>query len=330
MSFRSVISGVWRALTRAGPAGYGMGVAWSGGPLYADAFGAKRGPSPTQLIEGYKQIAFACTEFNALGVGALNLRLYAVSGRGIEKPRSLSRAMGLSSAEMRRLMTLPYIRRGFTLRDVEDVHEITNHKLLDAVDRPAVDPETGLSYFDRTSLIATLVRYLDIVGIAYLKPENASGAGLEELVAAAVPPSHLWPLQSQYVRPIRTNTQSALIQKFGYFDEEYDPADLTYIRLRPSLHDPYGAGYAAAQAAWQYSGLEDKGISMWDQLLGTGARPNAILSPSDPLTPWGDDERKRLDGEVNTYHARGRGRADDGDEHPGQPPADQVPGLRHG
>jgi hypothetical protein len=306
MSIRSRIADAWHALTRAGgPAGYGMGVAWSGGPLYADAFGAKRGPSPTQLIEGYKQIAFACTEFNALGVSALNLRLYAASGQGMERPRAKSRPRSVLRREADRLAALPYVRRNFSGKDVQDVHEITNHPLLDTIERPAVDPDTDLSYFDRTSLIATLVRYLDIVGIGYLKPENANGVGLRELVAAEMPPTHLWPLQSQYVRPIRTST-NALIQKFGYFDEEYKPGDLTYIRLRPSIRDPYGAGYAAAQAAWQYSGLEDKGISMWDQLLGSGARPNAVMSPSDPLTPLGDDERKRLDGEMNTYHARGR------------------------
>ena len=305
MSFRSRITDAWRALTRAGPAGYGMGVAWSGGPLYADAFGAKRGPSPWQLVESYKQIAFSCTEFNALGVAALDLHLYAASGRGREKPRSLSGPMPVGRDRLKQLVRLPYVRRSFTVRDVEDVHEITHHPFLDALENPAEDPETELRYFDLTTLVATLVRYLDIVGISYLKPENAAGAGFQDLVRAQSVPSHWWPLQSQYVWPIRS-PNSALIKRFKYFLEDYEPGDLTFIRLRPSLRDPYGAGYAAAQAAWQYAGLEDKGISMWDQLLGTGARPNAVLSPSDPLTPLGEDERRRLDAEANTYHAQGR------------------------
>jgi Phage portal protein len=306
MSVGSRIKDAWRALTRTGgPAGYGMGTAWSGGPLYADAFGAKLGPAPWQLIEAYKQIAFACTEFNALGVSALPLRLYAASGAGKSKPRPPSGPRSVKRSEIERLVKLPYVRRDFSVKEVEDVHEITEHPLLDALDHPAMDPETGLEYFDRTTLIATLCRYLDIVGIAYLKPENEAGVGFANLVTAKVVPPLLWPLQSQYVWPVR-RPDSALIAHFKYFTKEYLPEDLLFIRLRASLRDPYGAGYAAAQAAWQYAGLEDKGISMWDQLLGTGARPNLIASPEDPNAPPGDDERRRFQAEMNTYHAAGR------------------------
>jgi Phage portal protein len=287
-----------------------MGVSMSGGPMYADAFGAKRGPSPYQLIEANKQINFACGEFNALGTAILPMRLYCASGLGKDKPRSLSGPRTLERSEIRRLLTLPYIKRTFNSKDVEDVHEITNHPFLDAVERPAVDPETGMSYFDRPGLVAMLVRYIDTVGLGFIKPENENGVGLEDLVAAKIPPPLLWPLQSQYVRPIRLDANSALIKKFGYFKEFYDPGDIIWFRLRPSLRDPYGAGYSAAQAAWQYSGLEDKGISMWDQLLGTGARPNLVVSPKDENNAWGPDERQRFLNEINTWHARGKaGRA---------------------
>jgi hypothetical protein len=296
----------WSAF-RSGPAGYGAGVAWSGGPLYADAFGAKRGPSPWQLVEAFKQINFACTEFNALGLAALPLRLYSVSGPGREKPRSWSEPRKVRRSEIHRLADLPYVRRGFASKDVEDVHEITHHQALDSIDNPAEDPKTGLQYFDRASFIATLSRYQDVVGIGYIKPEDESGNPFSALHGGPdkVFPTHLWPMQSQYVYPVRA-TNSALIQKFKYFLEEYDPGEMIYIRLRPSLRDPYGAGYAAAQAAWQYTGLEDKGISMWDQLLGTGARPNLIASPMDPNASFGDDERRRFEAEMNTFHARGR------------------------
>jgi Phage portal protein len=290
----------------AGPAGYGMGVAWAGGPLYADAFGAKRGPSPYQLIEAYKQINFACTEFNALGVSCLNLHLMAASGPGMEKPRSMSEPMPIAYREKKRIMSLPYVRRAFNVGGVEDVQEITQSVFLDALERPAIDPMTGLSYFDRQTLIATLCRYIDTVGLAYLKPEDEFGDSLQSLASAGIPPSHWWPLQSQYVWPIR-ETNCALIKEFRYFTDYYPPGDLVYIRLRPSLRDPYGSGYAAAQAAWQYAGLEDKGISMWDQLLGTGARPNLLVSAKDPDKAAGEDERRRMAAELNTFHAGGRG-----------------------
>jgi hypothetical protein len=290
---------------RAGPAGYGMGVAWSGGPLYADRYGAKRGPSPWQLIEGHKQIAFACGEFNALGLAQLPFRFYSVSGAGRPKPRSLSRpAVVRSKWQLEHLRTLPYVTRAFG-DTIEDIHEITSHELLDTLKDPARDPETGLKYFDLPTLIATLCRYLDSVGIAYLKPEDENGIPYRDLVRAKIVPSRLWPLQSQYVWPVR-KVESALIDKFKYFLQDYPPGDLCFIRMRPSLRDPYGAGYAALQASWQYVGLEDSTISMWDQLMGGGARPNLILSPADVNSPWGEDEARRFEAELNTFHARGR------------------------
>jgi Phage portal protein len=289
---------------RAGPAGYGMGASWTGGPLYADRYGAKRGPTPWQLIEAHKQVAFACGEFNALGLAQLSLRLYCTSAGGGQKPRSLSNPIPVRGWDFERLRTLPYVVRSFGA-DVDDVREITRHPILDSLDNPAQDPKTGLKYFDRPTLIATLVRYLDTVGIAYLKPENEIGIGQQDLIKAKVVPPLLWPLQSQYVWPVR-EPDSALIQSFKYFTKDYEPGDLMYIRMRPSLRDPYGAGYAALQASWQYAGLEDATVSMWDQLMGTGARPNLIVSPMDPNMPIGDDERRRLSAELNTFHAGGR------------------------
>lgn len=307
MSLWSRVRDAYRALTRsAGPAGYGMGVAWSGGPLYADRFGAKRGPSPWQLIEAHKQIGWACGEYNAQGVSQQPLRLYAASGPGRSKPRSISGPRTVSRSTFEHLGRLAYIVRTFG-SDVRDVHEITGPEvpILKTLGNPAEDPETGLRYFDRCTLIATLIRYLDVVGVAYLKPESPEGMPYSELIQAQIPPPLLWPLQAQYVWPIR-RPDSALIKAFKYFTEDYSPRDLMYIRMRPSLRDPYGAGYSAAQASWQYLGLEDSSISMWDQLLGTGARPNLIATPEDPNMAPGDDERVRFEKEMNTYHARGR------------------------
>jgi Phage portal protein len=303
MSVRSRLSAAWSALTRSGPPGYGMGTAWGGGTLYADAFGAKRGPTPAQLIEGFKQVSFACEQVIVGAMSRLPLRLYSVSGHGQPKPRSYAEPRMVTALEMRRLSSLGYLRR--SMSGAEEAHEIKSHPLIDTINKPCVDADTGLSYFDRPSWIGTLIRYVDICGTAYVKPENENGVGLGDLVRAGIPPDRLWPLQAQYVWPTR-EVNSALIKQFKYFTEYYDPEDILMIRLIPSPRDPYGAGYAPLQAAWQYCQLEDKSISMWDQLLGTGARPNLIASPEDPNVAPGDDERKRFEAEMNTYHARGR------------------------
>ena len=114
------------------------------------------------------------------------------------------------------------------------------HQLLETLNRPCIDPDTGISYFDRPSWLATHVRYVDICGLSFVKPEDANGRGLGDLVRAEVPPTHLWPLQAQYVWPTR-EPNSALIKQFKYFTEYYNPEDILMIRLRPSPRDPYGA-----------------------------------------------------------------------------------------
>lgn len=291
------------AQARAGPPGYGLGTAWAGGPLYADAFGAKRGPTPAQLIEGFKSVAFAAEEITIGALSALPCRLYCASSAGQPKPRSYSEPRQVTRSELKRLNSLGYLKR--SLNGVQDAHEIQSHQLIDALNRPCIDPDTGMSYFDRPSWMGTLVRYVDICGIAWVKPEDAAGNDLSDLVAAGVPPTHLWPLQAQYVWPLR-DQNSALLKKLKYFSEEYWPEDLMMVRLRPSPRDPYGSGYAALQAAWNYMQLEDKSVSMWDQLLGTGARPNLVASPMDPNVVPGEDERKRFEAEMNTYHRAGR------------------------
>ena len=261
------------------------------------------GPTPAQLIEGFKQISFAAEQVIVGAMSRLPLRLYSVSGPGRPKPRSYAEPRAVSRSEFRRLNSLGYLRR--SLGGMEEAHEIHAHALIDTLNRPCVDPETGLSYFDRPSWMGTIVRYVDICGIGYVKPEDENGNGLGDLVRAETVPTHLWPLQAQYVWPTR-EVNSALIKQFKYFTEYYNPEDILMIRLVPSPRDPYGAGYAPLQAAWQYCQLEDKSISMWDQLLGTGARPNLIASPEDPNVVPGDDERKRFEAEMNTYQARPR------------------------
>ena len=161
------------ALARAGPPGYGLGTAWAGGPLYADAFGAKRGPTPSQLIEGFKSVAFAAEEITIGALSALPLRLYSVSAAGQPKPRSYCEPRQVSRSELKRLNSLGYVKR--SLNGVQDAHEVQAHPLIDTLNRPCIDPDTGLSYFDRPSWLGTLVRYVDICGIAYVKPENING-----------------------------------------------------------------------------------------------------------------------------------------------------------
>ncbi len=158
------------------------------------------------------------------------------------------------------------------------------------LDQPVPDEEMD---FDRHQLINLLCRYIDVVGTGYAKP-----------VSYGEFPSEFWPMQSQYVLPIR-RTNTAIIDHYTYFAETYPAADLFRVRLRPSLHDPYGAGYSAAQAAVQYAGLEDEWVSIQKSLLGGGPRFGMIVSAADPKMPIGLDEGAKLEREMNAKFARG-------------------------
>ena len=153
--------------------------------------------------------------------------------------------------------------------------------------------------------MGTLVRYVDICGISWVKPENDAGNGLSATWSLPGSPRRICG-RYRLSTSGRCGIRIPLLKKLKYFSEEYWPEDLLMIRLRPSPRDPYGSGYAALQAAWNYMQLEDKSVSMWDQLLGTGARPNLVATPADPNVIPGEDERKRFEAEMNTYHRAGR------------------------
>ena len=170
MNFRERLSGAWGALMgRAGPpSSAGAGPMLSGGPYHPDAYGARRAPTPWELVEKYKTILFFCVNMNASRGPRLPLRLYAASGRGMSSPRRACGPRPVARHEQRRLRSLEYLRRD--LAGAEDISEVTNHPFLDLLDRP--DPD---GYFDRTQLIDMICRYIDVVGTSYHKPVDYGG-----------------------------------------------------------------------------------------------------------------------------------------------------------
>lgn len=271
-----------------GPPSYvGSASTYVAGPLYVDAFGAKRAPSAFELVEQYKSLIFACAQLNYLGVSRVPLRLMADGTRG-GRPREVARPRSISRGYFGHLVRSGYLSR--TTASHQDVQEITEHPLLWALDRP--DPE---GYFSRVDLIALQVAYCDVVGVSYLKIDGPDGR----------PPNYLWPMQAQYVIDTKV-PGSPLIDKYTYFGRTYEPADL--LRFRPpslSLRDPYARGYSATYAALQYANLEDKYVAIQDQLLGIGPRPSLLVSAKDATMPLGEAERQRYAQDLSRQHSRG-------------------------
>jgi len=270
------------------PGGFSLGTTWLTGPATVDPWGVQRGPSPYELIESFKSVAYFCTNTNANAVASTPLRLYTDSSKGngkkpstISDPRSVKRSTFLSLQE-----------RGYVAANsrVDDVHEIRNHPMLDVLDRPDPDPDG----FDRYRLIHTICRYCDVVGACYLWPNGPKN----------MPPRELWPLFSQYVLPIRKPGQS-IIGSYTYFAETFQKGEIIQFKHYISLRDPYGPGYPPLYAALSYLKLEDRFVGVQDQLLAMGPRPNLLASPKDPNMPIGEPERQRFMVDLNRQHARG-------------------------
>lgn len=286
------------------PGGFTLGSTYLGGPLFTDAFGAKRAPSPWGLIEKYKSLIYALVAKNANARSRIPLRLYADASKGA-KPRSCCDPIKATRGISRRLAGLEYTR--VSPSAVDDVHEIRTHPILECLDRP--DP---YGYFDRSKILSLISRYCDVVGSAWFMPEgngwreDSGNYMLQSEVEyrAKGPPVWLWVLYSQYVLPVRM-AGSPLINYFQYFAEHIPYDQLLWFRTNHSLRDPYGAGYSPTYAGDMYSDLEDRFVAIQDQLLGIGPRPNLIATAKDPLQPPGETERKRFEQELRQRHAGG-------------------------
>jgi hypothetical protein len=71
-----------------------------------------------------------------------------------------------------------------------------------------------------------------------------------------------------------------------------------------SLKDPYGANFSPLYAAIEYARLEDKFVSVQEQLMAMGPRPNMIATPKDPNNPPGPAEKDRFEADLIRKHAR--------------------------
>ncbi len=265
------------------PGGFSLGNTYLGGPLTTDAFGAKRAPSPWRLVENFKTLIYAMVARNRNAVTRIPLRLYADGSRAQGgKPRSACDPIRVSRHNGQRLSRAGLVSSAA----VDQVFEVRNHPILSVLDRP--DP---YGYFNREKLIGLMVSYCDVVGSCYLYPE---GPGWSGQPGKKGPPDTLWTLYSQYVLPIR-KYGSPLIDRFQYFATGIAFDQVLWFRQNHSLRDPYGTGYSPTYAGENYRAQEDKFITMFDQVLGLGPRPQMIASAKDQTMPPGEDMARRLE-----------------------------------
>lgn len=279
----------------AGAFGYG-----AGGPRWRDANRRRQPPTPIELVDAYKAIAYACIGLNAKGVAKVPLRLYAVRRGGQAAPRrSYRRAPDKAQRLIRGLSDRGPVDTGLAraIDTHDEIDEILDHPFLEAIQKP--NP-----YFDRETLITYLVVCLDAVGASFFYPERPPGEdGYGDPTFAS---NRIWPLQPQYIFPVKGGGPN-LIDKWRYFSDSFGPNELVRIR-HVSLRDPYLSQYAPLHACYEQTGLVDHYTASVEGILRGGARPEVVLTTKDNNYRLGDDARERYELDINSKFAPGSGR----------------------
>ncbi len=261
-----------------GSVGYG-----AGGPVWLDDFRSKRAPSPSELVNAYKGIAYACVSLNMHGVSRVPLRLFATTNTRQVRPRCHTRRV--PSHRQRYIRDLRY--GGTAAVGDAEVDEVMEHPFLEALKAPC-------PLWDGPMLIAYLVACLDVIGSAYLFPARPDPS-----YAA----SEWWPLLAQYVFPVRGAGPEPL-DHYQFFGAQYGPDELVRFR-RLSLRDPYLSGYSPLHAAFEQAGLVSYYTASVEDILKNGARPAGAWVPSDTKMPPGEPERRRFQIDVNAQNSGG-------------------------
>jgi hypothetical protein len=283
VGFFDRIGSAWGALfsKSAPPGSYGAG--WGGGPIWSDAFRSRRAPTPYELVEAYRSLVYSCVNLNANAVARLPLRLYATTKKGQFHPKCPTKAV--SRTTKLRLKSLDYTAKA--MAHAEEVEEVTDHPLLDAVMRVNDD-------LDHTQLLTYTVMSLDIVGSAYWWP----------FLGRMKLPEEFWALPPHLVSPMFTSG-SMVPDSYQFGGVNYPKGSLIRFR-RLSARNPYGQGYGPTQGGIEYARLEDTFISVQDDMLSNGPRPSVIVSHKDPKGAFGPAERTRLENDMNRKGRGGR------------------------
>ncbi len=240
-------------------------------------------PAPTNadLIGAFNDTIFSCCTLIANNISTVPIRLYVKSESGQARPKCETR---------------PIHRKAFDgvqkrLGRATRVEEVVSHPVLDLLN-------SCNSYHNWMELIQLTQLYLDVCGNAFwLVRPDPYGV-----------PCEVYLLPTQSVEPIRSEKTGYIIGwKVGSGQEEtnYRLDEVIHFK-NPSLADPYGLGFSPVQAAWNRVQIGAKEMGYLDSTLSNMGRPDAILSPDEPISPF---ESERL---AKDFFQRFRGQGNGG------------------
>ena len=142
---------------------------------------------------------------NIQGVVDTPLRLYCVTRPSDKAPRRT-----VCTVDPTRRVYLQKQRALATIMSgANDVHEVVEHPFIEAMNKP--NP-----FFDGSLFIAYLAACLDCLGRFYIYPERPDPTWASKT---------WWPLQPQYVQPIKSGGPS-ILAKYTYLGQDFAPDEL--------------------------------------------------------------------------------------------------------
>lgn len=249
----------------------------------SDAWRKQQKPDRIKLIDEYKGTIYACIQENATPVMSATLRAYRKSSKS--KTKSLYATKSLDLFSQNRITKAANLR----LADGEQLQEITNHPLLNLLDKP--NPFTiGRNLAELTQV------FQEICGAAYwYVQKNALGT-----------PSGIYLLYSQYVWTIRDKqTGFPLFYEYGIGEgkERYELDEIVPFIL-PSPYDPMLTrmdGYSPLLSVFEQTEILDFFNATQAALLQNEGQPYGILSFKDGIN---EDEAEKVRHKFNQKNRR--------------------------
>jgi HK97 family phage portal protein len=259
---------------------------WSG-TSFVDAYKRSRNPTPNELLEEVKGIAWSCISLNTGVCASYPPSLYVATASGQRRPKCGTRR--LTKADQMRVQG----RKGLARihKKAETIEEVTDHPLLDLLNHPT-PAGVSLSSYDLLELTHT---YLEVHGVAYWQLEMGP-LGI---------PQHIWVLPSQNVSPRRDPGSAKLVDFYEYRSahatQQFSPEEIVFFRY-PDPRNPYLGGISPLRAAYEQVTQTSAYAATKNAIYDNQGIPSVILSPKETI---GEEERDRLEAQYTSRFRRG-------------------------
>lgn len=240
---------------------------------WSDTFRSKREPTPTELVDEYRSVAYICATINATAVAQVTPLLYRVTKKS-ERTKSHWQTKEVSRYQqdfLQRSRLIP--RRAKAYGD--HVEEVLDHPVLSLLEN--VNPfHNGFTLREMTSL------YLDIIGTCYYYlPRNLLGL-----------PEAIWIVPAQNVTPMGDASNPLTHYEITGADgknQNINPQMLIPF-LMPNLKEPYLHGWAPARAAIEILNSVNEDIALNYATMKNRNRPDLWVAPKEQ-TGFAEAER---------------------------------------